>query len=83
MILDHYRLFSVRIAEILGSPTEAEDWLRRPAKALNGQRPMDLLGTPERRQFLDAYLREMAQGEHLWHELILPSSGEDLSSLFG
>jgi hypothetical protein len=51
--------FAVRAAEVLGSPAEAEDWLRRPASAFNGQRPMDLLATSEGRQLLDAYLTSL------------------------
>ena len=71
MTLEYRHMFTIRVAEILGSPTEAEDWLRRPAEAFDGQRPIDLLGTPETRQRLDDYFKTIGHGEGL-----LPEHGE-------
>jgi putative toxin-antitoxin system antitoxin component (TIGR02293 family) len=35
-----------KATEVLGSQEEAEDWLRRPAMALDRRRPIDLLASP-------------------------------------
>ncbi|WP_037278847.1 MbcA/ParS/Xre antitoxin family protein [Rubellimicrobium mesophilum] len=58
----HQHTFAVRVAEVLGSPAEAEDWLRRPASAFDGRRPMDLLASSEGRQLLDDYLTGLEHG---------------------
>lgn len=83
MVFDQQHTLAVRAAEILGSPAEAEDWLRRPAPALNGKRPIDLLGTADGRLLLDNHLTGLEWGEGLPSEHIGLSGGETLSSLFG
>lgn len=36
-----------QLIDVLGSEKQARFWLETPALALDGQKPMELLGTPE------------------------------------
>ena len=62
MTADYQHTFALRAAEILGSPAEADDWLRRPTPAFNGQRPMDLLKTSEGQKLVNRYLTGLECG---------------------
>jgi uncharacterized protein (DUF2384 family) len=62
MAVDGKHAISVLAAEVLGSPMEAEDWLRRPELDLDGQRPIDLLGTAEGRRLLHEHLMRLECG---------------------
>lgn len=59
LTVDHQLALVLRAAEIMGSPTEAQDWLRRPAQALGRRRPIDLLESAEGQRLLDAYLGDL------------------------
>ena len=54
-----YDVLAVRIAEIMCSPAEAQDWLQRSTVAFGGQRPVDLLKTTEGRHLIEEYLRDL------------------------
>jgi putative toxin-antitoxin system antitoxin component (TIGR02293 family) len=47
---------------VLGSQEEAEDWLRRPAMALDQRRPIDLLATPAGVQLVEDLLGRIQYG---------------------
>jgi putative toxin-antitoxin system antitoxin component (TIGR02293 family) len=51
-----------KASEALGSQEEAEDWLRRPAMALNQQRPIDLLATPAGTKLVEQLLVRIQYG---------------------
>lgn len=51
-----------KATEVLGSQEEAEDWLERPAMALNQQRPIDLLGTPAGSKLVEQLLGRIQYG---------------------
>ena len=48
--------------EVLGSQKAAEDWLRAPARGLEGRVPLDLLDTSAGRAMVETYLRQMEYG---------------------
>jgi putative toxin-antitoxin system antitoxin component (TIGR02293 family) len=47
---------------VLGSQEEAEDWLKRPAMALDQRRPIDLLATPAGVQLVEDLLGRIQYG---------------------
>ena len=51
-----------KATEVLGSQEEAEDWLKRPAMALNQQRPIDLLATPAGAKLVETLLMRIQYG---------------------
>lgn len=51
-----------RAAEVLGSRGRARAWLRRPALGLGGQRPADLICTPEGAQQVQDLLGRLEYG---------------------
>ena len=51
-----------KATEVLGSQEEAEDWLRRPAMALNRRRPIDLLATPAGAKLVEVLLGRIQYG---------------------
>lgn len=51
-----------RATGILGSQTEAEQWLERPAMALEQRRPLDLLTTPAGLELVEDHLTRMEYG---------------------
>ena len=51
-----------RTIEVLGTQEEAEHWLERPALALNGQRPIDLLRTPAGVEMVETLLIRLEYG---------------------
>jgi putative toxin-antitoxin system antitoxin component (TIGR02293 family) len=51
-----------KAVEIFGSKEEAELWLRRPAMGLDGQRPIDLLKSPEGKQLVEEFLARLEHG---------------------
>jgi putative toxin-antitoxin system antitoxin component (TIGR02293 family) len=51
-----------KATEVLGSQEEAEDWLKRPAMALNQQRPIDLLATPAGAKLVETLLVRIQYG---------------------
>jgi putative toxin-antitoxin system antitoxin component (TIGR02293 family) len=51
-----------KATEVLGSQEEAEDWLRRPAMALDQRRPIDLLATPAGAKLVEDLLGRIEYG---------------------
>jgi putative toxin-antitoxin system antitoxin component (TIGR02293 family) len=51
-----------RATQLLGSQAEAEEWLERPAMALNQRRPIDLLSTPAGIESLELHLGRLEYG---------------------
>ena len=51
-----------RASATLGSQREAEHWLERPALALDGHRPRDLLATPAGVQLVEDLLQRLEYG---------------------
>lgn len=43
-------------------PSEAEQWLERPAIGLDQRRPIDLLGTPAGVELVEDYLERLEYG---------------------
>jgi putative toxin-antitoxin system antitoxin component (TIGR02293 family) len=54
-----------KAVEVFGSKEEAELWLRRPALALNGERPIDLLKTPQGTQLVQELLVRLEYGIYI------------------
>jgi len=52
----------VKATNVLGSQTEAEQWLKRPAIGLDQRRPIDLLGTPVGVGLLEVHLERLEYG---------------------
>ena len=48
--------------EVLGSQEEAEEWLQRPAIALDQRRPIDLLATPAGATLVETLLGRIQYG---------------------
>jgi putative toxin-antitoxin system antitoxin component (TIGR02293 family) len=48
--------------EIFGSLEEAEEWMERPAMALNARKPIDLLSTPAGVESVEDHLTRMEYG---------------------
>lgn len=48
--------------EVLGDQKAAEDWLRTPARGLEGRVPLDLMETSAGRAMVETYLRQMEYG---------------------
>lgn len=51
-----------RATKLLGSRTEAEQWLDRPAIGLDQRRPIDLLSTPAGVEIVETYLDRLTYG---------------------
>jgi putative toxin-antitoxin system antitoxin component (TIGR02293 family) len=51
-----------RATALFGSQAEAEDWLERPAMALDQRRPIDLLSTPAGVESLEEHLTRLEYG---------------------
>jgi putative toxin-antitoxin system antitoxin component (TIGR02293 family) len=51
-----------RATEVLGTQDAAEHWLSRPALALDGQRPIELLSTPAGMQMVEQLLGRIEHG---------------------
>ena len=51
-----------KATSILGSQEEAERWLERPAMALDGRRPIDLLSTPAGLELVGDHLTRLEYG---------------------
>jgi putative toxin-antitoxin system antitoxin component (TIGR02293 family) len=51
-----------KATSILGSQEEAEHWLERPAMALDGRRPIDLLSTPTGLELVADHLTRLEYG---------------------
>jgi putative toxin-antitoxin system antitoxin component (TIGR02293 family) len=51
-----------RSIELFGSRTEAEDWLERPAMALEQRKPIDLLSTPAGVESVEDHLTRLEYG---------------------
>jgi putative toxin-antitoxin system antitoxin component (TIGR02293 family) len=51
-----------RAIELFGSPGEAEEWLERPAMALEQRKPIDLLSTPAGGEFVEDHLTRLEYG---------------------
>lgn len=51
-----------RATELLGTQQEAEQWLERPALALDGRRPIDLLSTPAGVEAVEEHLTRLEYG---------------------
>ena len=51
-----------KAVEVFGSKEEAELWLRRPAMALNGERPIDLLRSPDGKLLVQVLLGRLEHG---------------------
>jgi putative toxin-antitoxin system antitoxin component (TIGR02293 family) len=51
-----------RATDLLGSQEEAERWLQKPAMALDGRRPIDLLSTPAGVELVDDHLVRLEYG---------------------
>ncbi|MDX2308235.1 MAG: antitoxin Xre/MbcA/ParS toxin-binding domain-containing protein [Hyphomicrobium sp.] len=47
---------------VFGSQRAAEEWLQRPALALDGKRPLDLLATPAGAALVETHLRRLEYG---------------------
>ena len=50
---------------MLGSRTEAEQWLERPAIGLNQRRPIDLLATTAGVEIVENYLERIEHGVYM------------------
>ena len=48
-----------RATELFGSQAEAEEWLERPAMALDQRKPIDLLSTPAGVEFIEDHLTRL------------------------
>ncbi len=53
-----------RAIELFGSRTEAEQWLERPAMALDDRRPIDLLSTPAGVETVEDHLTRLEYGAY-------------------
>jgi putative toxin-antitoxin system antitoxin component (TIGR02293 family) len=51
-----------RATDVLGSQEDAEEWLARPAVALEQRRPIDLLSTPAGVESLEEHLTRLEYG---------------------
>lgn len=51
-----------KATKVLGSQAEAEQWLERPAMALDQQRPIDLLATPAGANLVETLLGRIEYG---------------------
>jgi putative toxin-antitoxin system antitoxin component (TIGR02293 family) len=51
-----------KATKVLGSQEEAEQWLQRPAMALDQQRPIDLLATPAGAKLVETLLVRIQYG---------------------
>ncbi|MDQ0392618.1 type II RES/Xre toxin-antitoxin system antitoxin [Labrys monachus] len=51
-----------RATALLGSQTDAEQWLEQPAIGLNQRRPIDLLSTPAGVEMVENYLERLEYG---------------------
>lgn len=54
-----------KAVEVFGSKEETELWLRRPAMALNGERPIDLVRTPEGKLLVQELLVRLEYGVYI------------------
>jgi len=51
-----------RAIDLFGSQAEAEKWMERPAMALDGRKPIDLLSTPAGVETLEDHLTRLEYG---------------------
>jgi putative toxin-antitoxin system antitoxin component (TIGR02293 family) len=51
-----------RAIDLFGSQTEAEEWMERPAMALDQRRPIDLLSTPAGVESVEDHLTRLEYG---------------------
>lgn len=51
-----------RAVDVMGSADEADRWLHRPALALDGQRPIDLIATAEGMAIVSDHLQRLEYG---------------------
>jgi putative toxin-antitoxin system antitoxin component (TIGR02293 family) len=51
-----------RATELFGSQADAEEWLERPAMALDQRKPIDLLSTPAGVEVVEAHLGRLEYG---------------------
>lgn len=51
-----------RTARVLGNRQFAERWMVKPARGLNGQRPIDLLSSADGIELLETFLGRMEHG---------------------
>ena len=51
-----------RATGVFGTQADAEDWLSRPAMALDQQRPIDLLATPAGVEIVETFLEQLEFG---------------------
>jgi putative toxin-antitoxin system antitoxin component (TIGR02293 family) len=51
-----------RATELFGSQADAEEWLERPAMALDQRKPIDLLSTPAGVEVLETHLGRLEYG---------------------
>jgi putative toxin-antitoxin system antitoxin component (TIGR02293 family) len=54
-----------KATEVLGSQEEAEQWLERPAMALDQRRPIDLLATPVGVKIVEEFLERIEYGVYV------------------
>jgi putative toxin-antitoxin system antitoxin component (TIGR02293 family) len=54
-----------RATSVLGSEEAAQEWLTRPARALEGKRPTDLLATQPGMQLVEDLLQQMDYGVYV------------------
>lgn len=54
-----------KAVEVFGSKEEAELWLRRPAIALNGERPIDLVRSLEGKLLVQELLDRLEYGVYI------------------
>jgi putative toxin-antitoxin system antitoxin component (TIGR02293 family) len=54
-----------RATQLLGSQAEAEEWLERPAMALNQRRPIDLPSAPAGIESLELHLGRLEYGVYM------------------
>jgi putative toxin-antitoxin system antitoxin component (TIGR02293 family) len=52
----------IKAIEVFGSKEDAELWLRSPAMGLDGQRPIDLLRSPEGNRLVEEFLFRLEHG---------------------
>jgi putative toxin-antitoxin system antitoxin component (TIGR02293 family) len=51
-----------RAIDLFGSQTEAEEWMERPAMALDRRKPIDLLSTPAGVESVEDHLTRLEYG---------------------
>lgn len=54
-----------RVERMLGSRQSAEQWIAKPARGLNGARPVDMLASAEGVRLLDEFLGRLEYGVYI------------------